>query len=300
LFNRAPLCCGAPLQAGTPQRDTGPTMSTTPDLTPGADPAQTTRLPAQRRQHIVDFLRHHGAVTLQQLEQALGVSISTLRRDLDGLAAEGIVDRTHGGALLRQQDYATFEPEAHAAAELSPLEKQAIGRCAAEALLPRQSVIFDSGSTVLEAARAVVRRNIALTAVTNDLAIAQVLGIAAQIQVHVLGGVLRPGSATVIGQTLIEQAGALRADVLLIGAHAVTDDVLSETSGELAAVKRALIGAASSRRLLVDTSKFRPRAFMQVATLADIHEVICDDALPADDQQRLRERGIKLTLVPVR
>ena len=71
----------------------------------------TPLLPAQRRQRIVEFLHRHGAVTLQQLEQALHVSMSTLRRDLDALAADGEVDRTHGGALLRHQEYSTFEPD---------------------------------------------------------------------------------------------------------------------------------------------------------------------------------------------
>ncbi len=143
-------------------------------------------LPAQRRQRIVEFLRRHGAVTLQQLEQALHVSMSTLRRDLDALAVEGEVDRTHGGALLRHQEYSTFEPD-HARRRNSPRSKSR--RSAGprpSALLPRQSVIFDSGSTVLEAARAVVQRNIPLTAVTNNLAIAQVLGTSPLIQVHVL------------------------------------------------------------------------------------------------------------------
>ena len=62
-------------------------------------PAVVSLLPPQRRQRIVEFLRRHGAVTLTQLEQALDVSVSTLRRDLDALAAEGEIDRTHGGAL---------------------------------------------------------------------------------------------------------------------------------------------------------------------------------------------------------
>lgn len=274
-------------------------MSPNPDPlspTPATESTVVPLLPAQRRHHIVDFLRRHGAVTLQQLEQALGVSVSTLRRDLDGLAAEGIVDRTHGGALLRQQEYSTFEPDALAAAELSPLEKQAIGRVAAEGLLPRQSVIFDSGSTVLEAARAVLRRGIPLVAVTNDLAIAQLLGSSPQIQVHLLGGVLRPGSATVTGQTLVEQARTMRADVLLVGAHAVTDGVMSETSAEVAAVKRALMAAANSCRLLVDASKFRPRAFMQVATLAELDEVITDEGIGAADEERLRALALTVTV----
>ncbi|NML15693.1 DeoR/GlpR family DNA-binding transcription regulator [Azohydromonas caseinilytica] len=276
-------------------------MSSIPDTTATADASASPLLPAQRRQRIVDFLRVHGAVTIGQLEQALGASLSTLRRDLDTLAAEGVVDRTHGGALLRQQapEYATFEPEPEAAAELSPREKAAIGQAAAEALLPRQSVIFDSGTTVLEAARAAVRRQIPLTAVTNDLVIAQVLGKSPLVQVHMLGGMLRPGSTTVIGQTLIDQAGALRADVLLMGAHAVTENVISETSAELAAVKRALMKAANSTRLLVDSSKFRPRAFMRIAALDEVGELVTDSGLSAAEEERLRALDLKLTVVKV-
>ncbi len=260
-------------------------------------PATASLLPAQRRQRIVEFLRRHGAVTLVQLEQALDVSVSTLRRDLDALAALGEVDRTHGGALLRHQDYSTFEPDRRAAAELSPREKEAIGAAAAERLQPGQSVIFDSGSTVLEAARAALQRGIPLTAVTNDLAIAQLLGASPQLQVHVLPGVLRPGSPTLTGDALIEAARAIHADVLLCGAHSVTEGMLTETSAEVAAAKRALIGAASVKRLLVDASKFRPRAFMRVAPLAGFDELITDDGAPAEEAERARALGVAFSIV---
>jgi DeoR family transcriptional regulator, aga operon transcriptional repressor len=266
-----------------------------PSETPDAVPL----LPAQRRQRIVEFLRRHGAVTLQQLEQALRVSMSTLRRDLDALAVEGQVDRTHGGALLRHQEYSTFEPDHVAAAELSPREKQAIGSAAANSLVPRQSVIFDSGSTVLEAARAVVQRNIPLTAVTNDLAIAQLLGTGPLIHVHVFGGVLRAGSNTLTGEVLIEGARAIGADVLLLGAHAVTEGVLTETAPEVASVKRALLNAAASKRLLVDSSKFRPRTFMRVASVTELDEIITDERVPKDEIEHLRALGVKLTIVRV-
>jgi DeoR family transcriptional regulator of aga operon len=259
----------------------------------------TPLLPAQRRQRIVEFLRRHGAVTLQQLEQALRVSMSTLRRDLDALAADGEVDRTHGGALLRHQEYSTFEPDHTAAAELSPLEKQAIGRAAADELLPRQSVMFDSGSTVLEAARAAVQRNIPLTAVTNNLAIAQLLGSSPLIQVHVLGGVLRQGGNTLTGDALIDGARAIGVDVLLMGIHAVTEGELTETAPEVAAVKRALLKGAASKRLLVDSSKFRPRTFMRVASATEFDEIITDEGIPEEEVERMRALGVKLTLVRV-
>jgi DeoR/GlpR family transcriptional regulator of sugar metabolism len=256
-------------------------------------------MPAQRRQHIVDFLRRHGAVTINQLEQALGASLSTLRRDLDALAEEGVVDRTHGGALLRQQApvYGTFEPETTAAAELSPKEKAAIGHAAAQLLVPRQSVIFDSGTTVLEAARAAVRRNIPLTAVTNDLVIAQVLGASSLIEVHVLGGALRPGSPTVMGQVLAQQAQSLRAELLFMGTHAVTEGVMSETTMEVASVKQALMRAANRRCLLVDSSKFRPRAFVEVGSLNDIHELITDNGIPPAEREHLAALALRLSVV---
>lgn len=254
-------------------------------------------LPIQRRQMIIEFLHRHGAVTLQQLEQALRVSMSTLRRDLDALAEEGEVDRTHGGALLRKLSYSTFEPDHAAAAELSPVEKRLIGQHAADALLPHQSVIFDSGSTVLEAARAAAQRNIALTAVTNDLAIAQALGGASQIKVHVLGGTLRAGSNTLIGEGLIQSAANIGVDVLLLGAHAVTGGELTETAAEVAAVKRAWLKVARIKRLLVDSSKFRPRAFMRVAAVTDLDEVITDAGIAREQAQSLRKSGVSLSIV---
>ena len=231
--------------------------------------------------------------------RSLAQRSATAAREVRQLIETVCADPTERVALLRQQAsaYSTFEPETEAAAELSPQEKAAIGHAAAQLLVPRQSVIFDSGTTVLEAARAAVKRSIPLTAVTNDLAIAQVLGQSPLIQVHVLGGVLRPGSPTVIGQPLADQAAQLRAELLLMGAHAVTGDTLSETSAEVAAVKRALMQAADCRRLLVDSSKFRPRAFKQFGTLGEFEEVVTDRGLPADEAQRLRALDLRLTVV---
>jgi len=254
-------------------------------------------LPIQRRQRIADFMQNHGAVTLQQLTEALHVSLSTLRRDLDHLAEDGLIERTHGGAVLRHQQYNTFEPHFSAALDLSPHEKAVIGAAAAEALIPGQSVIFDSGSTVLEAAKAVVARRIEILAITNNIEIAQVLNSSPLIQVHVFGGMLRYGSNTLIGDAVQMAAQNIHADVLLLGAHAVTENVVSETSPEVASVKNALMKSASVCRLLVDGSKFRPRVFMSVCDVADVDEVITDDSAPQEELERIRASGTLLTVV---
>lgn len=255
-------------------------------------------LPIQRRQRIASFLQQHGAVSLQQLTEALHVSMSTLRRDLDQLAEEGLIERTHGGAVLRTLQYSTFEPVFSAARNLSPRQKALIGEAAAASLQPEQTVIFESGSTVLEAARAAVGRQIPLQAITNNIEIAQVLNTSPLIRVHVFGGQLRQNSSTLVGDSVQSAARNIRADVLFFGAHAVTENVVSETAPEVVAVKQALLRAANVRCLLVDSSKFRPRVFMSVCELPDIEEIITDDGIPPEEIEHIRGAGVRLTIVP--
>ena len=253
-------------------------------------------LPSQRRQFILEFLVRHGAATLSQLSRSLHVSLSTLRRDLDQLAAEGTVERTHGGVVLRHLEYTTFEPDSSVVAGMSRQEKRAIGSAAAASLLAGQSVIFDSSSTTLEAARAAAARNIPLVCITNDLKIAQVLGSAPHIQLHVFGGKLRSGSHTLIGDAVTSSVRTLCADVVFLGGHAVTDTELSETSLEIAAIKQAFIGASKKRLLLVDSAKFRPRALRHVCNLQSMDEVISDEHLAPALQERLYAAGVHLTI----
>ena len=148
-----------------------------------------------------------------------------------------------------------------------------------------------------EAARAAAQRNIPLTAVTNDLAVAQALGGASQVKVHVFGGILRPGSYTLLGDSVIQSATNIGVDVLLLGAHAVTGDVLTETAADVGAVKRAWLRAARAKRLLVDSSKFRPRAFMRVASLSELDEIITDSGIGKEAADQMRKLGVQLTIV---
>ncbi len=175
-------------------------------------------IPAHRRALVLEHIRLKGSASIQGLAESIGASASTIRRDLEELERKGYLERAHGGALLQRTTSPTFEPEAEIAAEFSRAEKHAIGAAAAAMIAPGEAVIFDSGSTVMEAARAAVRRNLPLTAVTNDLAAGQVLAGADSIRVVMLGGTIRPGSLTVSsdpGQNFLK---SLNANVALIEA----------------------------------------------------------------------------------
>ena len=111
-------------------------------------------LPQQRQSFILDVLTEHGVVSLQHLAERLGASFSTVRRDLDDLESRKLVERTHGGAILGSLSKAHVETEeTRAASGAMKSAKEAIGRLAASRVREGDSVIFDSSTTVLEAAR---------------------------------------------------------------------------------------------------------------------------------------------------
>jgi len=147
------------------------------DLQEEAGRGRVELIPAKRRALILEKLRRDGAADIPELVEIVGASASTIRRDLEHLERQGALERTHGGATLQNGDRATFEPELSIAAQFARAEKAAIGAAAAADLRPGQSVIFDASATVLEVARCIAAQPSPLTAVTNSLAIAQVLAI---------------------------------------------------------------------------------------------------------------------------
>lgn len=256
-------------------------------------------IPEQRRGLVLEFLLRRGAASIQELMNAISASASTVRRDLEQLELDGHVRRTHGGAVLSKLSHSTFEPDAEISAKVSRAEKSSIGRAAADSLSAGDSVIFDSGSTVLAAAQVAVERRIVLTAVTNDLGIGQVLANSDKIRVVVIGGSVRRSSLTLIGEPGQSFMSDIHADVAFIGTHSISGRLLTETSIEIASIKRAMIAAARRVVLLADSSKFKPAAFYKICEVTAVHEVITDSQADPLLLADLRDLGLKVTTVEV-
>jgi DeoR family transcriptional regulator of aga operon len=258
---------------------------------------QSQKIPAQRRAELVALLRERCAAPIWELSAALQASESTVRRDLDQLDAEGLVHRTHGGAVFTGRS--TFEPPFIDRRWHNPDEKVRIGRFAAHLLEPGQSVLFDSSSTVLNAAEALVQQPIDITAVTNDVNIASILAMASDaIKVVVPCGEIRAGSFTLLGSTTKSFLERLHVDVAFVGIHAITGPMLSEGSLEIAEVKQTIIRAAERVVLLADHSKFGPAAFYEVAHADAVHDLVTDRDAPQDALDALQaETSIRIHLV---
>jgi DeoR/GlpR family transcriptional regulator of sugar metabolism len=256
-------------------------------------------LPAKRRAMILERLRRDGAASILELSEAIGASASTIRRDLEQLTEGGYLERTHGGALFVPPLQATFEHEPSLNAQLQHPQKRAIGAMAALRLNPRESVLFDTGSTVLEAVRATAERQIPLTAVTNSLEAASLCAACPSWRVIVPGGTVRAGSQMMVGEPGVSFLGTIHADVCLVGAYAITGRVLTDASLEVASLKRAMIQSARRAILLIDSTKFRAPSFSAFCDISAISEVITDDGISADHLALLRSFNIKVTAVDV-
>jgi DeoR family transcriptional regulator of aga operon len=250
---------------------------------------ESRRIPEQRRVELLELVRRRGVATVEEISAELEVSSSTVRRDLERLGREGALRRAHGGA--RAVEGTTFEPLFRDRRRYNVREKERIGRFAATLIEPGQSVIFDSSSTVLGAVEELERRRVPITAVTNDVGIASALADLSEVEVVVPGGEIRAGSFTLLGSHTVSFLGRLHADVALVGVHAITDGMLSDTSLSVAEAKRAMIGAARRTVLLADHSKFGPPAFFEVARIDAVQDLVTDERTPGSLLGAVRSSG---------
>jgi DeoR family transcriptional regulator of aga operon len=255
-------------------------------------------IPAQRQAMILEMLQTDGAASVQQFADAIGASVATVRRDLETLESKGFVDRTFGGASLRTRALTRLEPGYALSKHIHHDEKVAIGNLAATRIEPHQSVVFDSSSTVREAARAVIEQGIPITAITNDIVVAQMLSGAASVKVMILGGSVRPGSMTISGAPGEEFLAGVTVDVALLGAHAMTADGPSEVRIEKTRMKQLMAERARSVRVLADHTKLGDASTFRICDLDAVDELITDWKADPALCDALRARGLVVTVAP--
>ncbi|MFK0386354.1 DeoR/GlpR family DNA-binding transcription regulator [Rhizobium sp. RM] len=254
-------------------------------------------LPAERREKIMEWFAANQVASSQELAKRLNTSISTIRRDLDYLATQGIVRRTHGGAV-RVRRNTTYEPLVEEARQTSVEEKRAIAAAAAKVLQPEQSILIDSRSTLHQFAYAVADLTIPLTVVTNDVHVAFILANKPHIKLVVPGGICRPGAYSLLGETGINFVRELRCDHFFLSSQAVDTECVSDTSLELVQLQKAMIEAAAETTLLVDSSKFGSRTIYRTAPIESLTRIITDEGLDPEERARYSLLVPQLVIAP--
>ncbi|MEZ0395728.1 MAG: DeoR/GlpR family DNA-binding transcription regulator [Anaerolineales bacterium] len=246
----------------------------------------------ERQDQILQILARNQRISVAEICERFEVSEATARRDLEALAEQGKLQRVHGGAIALRQappEAPILQREREQAAE-----KIRIGLAAASLVQDGETVFLGSGSTVLEAARA-LRTRASLTVITNSLPVVNTLAGLENIQLICLGGMLRDSELSFIGHLTEQALAEVRADKVLIGIravsleHGLTNDYLPETMTD-----RAILRAGREVILLADHTKFGRVAAAHLAPLESVHTLVTDSQTPADFLEAAHERGLRV------
>lgn len=240
--------------------------------------AKSPRFAEERQQRIAQALREHGRVEVGALARSFRVSEDTVRRDLRGLAARGLVHKTHGGAVAL---HAAVLPTAQRAAVV-PGAKRAIAQAAARHVQPHQTLFIDGGTTTLALAEQLRSADAPrpLTVVTQALDVALALADEPRIRLVLAGGEWQPGPRTFVGEAALATVRAHRADIAFLGACALHPRAgLTANDTQEAAIKRAMVDGAAQRIVISDATKLDVVAPCAVAPL-DTLDLVISDAAP--------------------
>ncbi len=249
----------------------------------------------ERRRAILDLLNRQGRVLVTELARHFETSQVTIRKDLEILHSQGLVHRTHGGALPNREG-ALEDPTLREKEKLHRQEKQRIAEAAASKVSEGQVVILDSGTTTTAIARA-LRKFQNLTIITNAVNIAAELA-GTSVEVILTGGTLRNNSFSLVGPIAEEALRRLNADLLFLGVDGVDVHYGLSTPNLLEAkVNRVMVEVARKTVAVCDSSKFGRRSLSLIAPTSTLQGVITDRGAPKSDLRVLKQAGIEVTLV---
>jgi DeoR family fructose operon transcriptional repressor len=257
-------------------------------------------LPAGRRAALLELLGTTGQLSVGEIAEQFKVSIDTIRRDLDQLDAEGLLVRTHGGAVS-----VASSPRSDRGMDvrmrMQTAEKEAIAELAAGLVVDGSVLMLNGGTTTLAVARA-LREHRELTLATNNLRIPAEVPVKALRDLYVFGGSVRTVAQTTTGPVSFQltpggEQLAVQADLAIIGVGAVSTSGYSTSNLGDAAMMAEMMAHASKVAILADSSKLGRRLFAQIADLGRADWFITDAPPPPDLAAALASAEVEV-LVP--
>jgi DeoR family transcriptional regulator, aga operon transcriptional repressor len=247
---------------------------------------------AERLERILQRLSDEGSVAVSELTSSLDASAATVRRDLELLAQQKLLSRTHGGAVGNGTLYelpVRYRGGQHAG------EKRRIAEAAAARIGDARTVGLSGGTTTTEVARQLRDRE--LTVVTNAVNIASELVVVPAIRLVVTGGVARPQTYELIGPLADATLATLNLDLLFIGVDGATAEGMTTHDEIEALTDRRMVERARRVIVVCDSSKIGRAALSVICAATEVDLLITDAGASPEDVAALEEAGVEVERV---
>jgi DeoR family fructose operon transcriptional repressor len=246
----------------------------------------------ERRNRLLELIRERGFASLPDLKDTLGVSESTVRRDLDYLEEAGSAKRTHGGVFYTGSSpkLPHFEERAPDGWEL----KRAIARQTAELIENGDTLLLDGGTTTYEVARLLVGRPLQI--VTNSLPVANLFASSSATDLVLLGGFVYPRTGVTLGPYANDQLAQLNVRKTVLSVAGVNERGFYNSNMLLVETERAMMHAADQVIVVADSTKFGRQSLAHLCPLNAANVLVVDDQLSSEWQEKIVGTGVELVI----
>lgn len=246
----------------------------------------------KRQEEIIRMIAEKRMVKAGELVERFGVSMETIRRDLESLEEKGVLTRTHGGAMAKTRH--GLEPEYTFRETENYEQKIAIGREAAKLVEDGDTLIIDQGTTTLEFVR-FLQAHKNLTVLTNAIPIAAELVKNPNIKVILIGGNLRAGELAASGYLAEEIVDQFYVDKVFQGVDGMTLDFgIGGYQIEESNLRRHFVKRSQKVIALADHSKIGVKALNTICSLDELDILITDKDADKKVIAELRRKGVKV------
>jgi DeoR/GlpR family transcriptional regulator of sugar metabolism len=244
----------------------------------------------QRRNKVLELVRTKGFASLPELVDELGVSESTIRRDLDYLEEIGSAKRTHGGVF-----YAGASPKLPHFEERQPAnweKKRAIAHETVKLIEDGDTLLLDGGTTAYEVAHLLIGRPLQI--VTNSLPVANLFASSANTDLVMLGGYIYPRTGVSLGPYANEMLAHLNVRKTVLSVAGINDRGFYNSNLLLVETERAMMQAADEVIVVADSTKFGRQSLAHLSPLSDAHYLVVDDGISDEWKSKAEDAGVRL------
>jgi DeoR family fructose operon transcriptional repressor len=244
----------------------------------------------ERRQRILDLVSQRGFIALADLAKAIEASESTIRRDLDFWHQQGLLKRTHGGAIFTGDGSTLPALEERSSSQLE--EKREIARMAAGRIQDGDAILLDGGTTTLEVARLLVGRSLQI--VTNSLPIANLFASNRETDLVILGGYVYPKTGVALGPLTVRMMEDIHVQQTIMSVGGITAKGLFNSNLLLVEVERRMMRCADEVVVVADHTKIGRQALAFLCELSAIDTLIVNRQLTPAQRDLLDHAGPRL------